>query len=326
MDNESFKLKEKFEALYPEYARRLTEANEVDICDVYNSILAEKKREFAQLTQKSNTDGDYDYYSSLSLFADQYRRLVDAHGDGIEAIIKELMNKMDVFKKCASEGDNEVFAAQMYSCGVAAITPAGFEAFSSEAAKGTAITLAVLNGVAVVGLGAIVIALDLFILVIFIPFFYMKKPALAIIAVINELEEKLYYDSEYFEHGDKVGSTLEIPEAVVFPSKTVYNFGFFTGSKIKNALYGVQGAYALKIMRDDTKFTFGFDCPLTGIYTGNNCFCEINMSAKDACNKTDEFDKLEWTDEKHSSTYGMSIKCNSSKGSYAYYITRIYKK
>ena len=82
---------------------------------------------------------------------------------------------------------------------------------------------------------------------------------MAIIAVINELEEAVYYDSQYFNHGDQVGTTAEISGAFILPSAGYYNLGFFTGSKKKNALYGVQGAYTLKD-QSDTKFTFGFDC------------------------------------------------------------------
>ena len=109
----------------------------------------------------------------------------------------------------------------------------------------------------------------------------------------------------------------------MLPSAGYYNLGFFTGSKKKNALYGVQGAYTLKD-QSDTKFTFGFDCPLSSLYVDNNCYCGINLSAEEACKKTDDKNKQEWSDS--DGQHGMSIKCNSPKGSYAYYIARIFSK
>ena len=39
MTNDILKLKEKFEALYPQYAKKLSAASEADFDDVYESIL-----------------------------------------------------------------------------------------------------------------------------------------------------------------------------------------------------------------------------------------------------------------------------------------------
>ena len=329
MTNDILKLKEKFEALYPQYAKRLSAASEADFDDVYESILAEKRNEVTKALKANRqnakckgSDND-DYYAPITLQPDEYKRCINAEGSGIEAIVKELMNKMDVLKKCSEEGNNELFAAQLNACGLAAITPAGFTEFVNSLNKGEKIAAAILSGVVVVGLFTIMGVLELLVLAVLIPVFYMKKPAMAIIAVINELEEAVYYDSQYFNHGERVGITEGIPGAFILPSAGYYNLGFFTGSKKKNALYGVQGAYTLKD-NNDTKYTFGFDCPLSSIHVDNNCYCGINVSAKDASKKTDNENKQDFfaDGDKH----GMSIKCNSPKGSYAYYIGRIFSK
>ena len=71
------------------------------------------------------------------------------------------------------------------------------------------------------------------------------------------------------------------------------------------------------------EFAFAFDCPLTGLYVDNNCYCAIGETAKTVAELTDEHNKQAWKDEKDG--YGISIKCNDPSGSIAYYIVRIYK-
>lgn len=145
----------------------------------------------------------------------------------------------------------------------------------------------------------------------------------AILIVFNDLDEELILDSSYFESGEDLVETNKFPSKASVHDQSYVSAGCFIGRSKKPSFYGVQGAFSLRSNCSQKKFSFGFDSPLSSLYVDNNCYCCIDGSAEDACEQADNKNKLKWNDS--NDVYGMEIKCNSAKCSFAYYIVRIFK-
>jgi hypothetical protein len=152
----------------------------------------------------------------------------------------------------------------------------------------------------------------------------MSKPANCIVLIINELNDDIQFEDDYNVHGKPVTFVQDLLAVTKSKGAVVaYSAGFFTTQKRDSALYGTQYGFRLK-SAEGAVFTFGAECPLTSMYTDNNCYCAFDKSAEEAANATTDKNVQEYYAEK--GDVCLSIKCNSGAGSIAYYVARIFNK
>ena len=313
-----------FKKVFPEYAEKMEAAKEPEEAwRAYQEIMKDARQKYAQaLRDKGYEVAEDSTYEPIMLRTELYHALINASGEDIKREILSIMHKLETLK--LYDKDAEVLAAQMYAALIAAITVFQIPIISAFLLDGMAEDVAMLESVIACGLGPIIAAAVVIVTLILIPIIYlMQKPAIGVVLLINELQEDVLYKGSHFAHGDVALITKKIPKRIQFAKKDYVSAGFYTGSKLEWALIGAQGAFTVEGEKK-TKFTFGFDCPLTSISVDNNCYCAIDETAEKVAEVTDEKNVQEWRDEKNG--YGISMKCNSKSGSVAYYITRIYQK
>ena len=323
MDNMNNELAVTFAEVFPEYAKRMDAAsNDEETWEVYTAIVNEAREKLLTLLKDNKlTDSKADAYASYLLLPKEYNRIINASGDQIKRELQTQMQNIALLKKFSDNED--LMAAQMKASSIAAITVFSIPVFISKLLAVEDVDVAILAGLSAVEISVIVAAIEVVILCIVCPIIYFtEKPAMGAILIVNELDEELHYKSNCFIHGDEVGSTDNIPGMTPFKKERYASVGFFTGSKKPNALVGVQGGFTLET-EGGKDISFAFDCPLSGLYVDNNCYCAIGETAKTAVELTDKHNKQSWHDEKDG--YGISIKCNDPSGSIAYYVVRIYK-
>lgn len=324
MDNSYNELRESFAEIFPEYAARMeAAATDEEAWKTYEEIVQEARQQYAQVLKKNGlTEPSDRALSSFSITESEYQNLVNAKGDKIRQYVMATLNTHKILQQY--KDDAEEIAAQMYVAQIDGITEKGILASQAALLEGVGEADAVLAGVVACTAEVIIAASFVIVVSILIPILYfMLKEARGLILLINDLEEKITYQSNYFLHGDVVDLTVqELPPKFVMSGKGRYSAGYFSGSKEGMALIGVQGAFTIE-NEAKRKFTFGFDCPLSSMYVDNNCYCAINETAEKVAELTDENNAQEWRAEKDG--YGIHIKCNSKGGSVAYYIARIYK-
>lgn len=323
MDSVNNDLAITFAEIFPDYAKRMDAAtNDEERWETYTSIVNEARESFLTLLRDNKlADLKGDAYADYALLPKEYNRIINSSGDQIKRELQTQMQKLALLKKFSDNED--LMAAQMKAASIAAITTFSIPVFISKLMAVEDVDVAILAGLSAVEIGVIVAAIEVIIICIVCPIIYFsEKPAMGAVLIVNELDEELNYKSNYFIHGDEVGSTDSIPGMTFFKEERYVSVGFFTGSKKPNALVGVQGGFTVAA-EGGKEFAFAFDCPLTGLYVDNNCYCAIGETAKTVAELTDKHNKQSWHDEKDG--YGISIKCNDPSGSIAYYVVRIYK-
>lgn len=320
-------LKRSFRELFPDYARELDKATsneEIEALRVkFVRAEAEKLRGTLDdaLVDQISGGGGVEY----ALTPTQYSNLKSATGDTIKVELQTLINSLKVIKSIKSPTAEDV-ASQMIAAGVGAMA-SGIGAFFTSLSSGAAGAVATLAGVEAVSVAGIVGIVAVVIVAALIPIIYfMQKPAACFVLVINEITTsgQLSLGTPYNVHGKNVQSTPNITNAMDFGDGHIHvTCGFMVTSKHDNALVGTQNGYVYSYKHDTTTtdFAIGVECPLTGIYVDNNCWCEIGASAETAAKQTDSNNQQSWTSS--NSDYEMSIVCNSGSGSIAYYIARI---
>ena len=148
----------------------------------------------------------------------------------------------------------------------------------------------------------------------------MAKPANCIVVLINELNKPLLFSKDHNIHGKPHVITHEILNGTTTSGGKPISpvIGFISTEKRSGALYGTQYGFTMKYGK--TRLSFGVCNPLRG---KNNCFCKFDKSAKYVAEETDKQNQQQWSVMKGGIT--LSIKCNSSSGSSAYYVARAYK-
>lgn len=323
MDSVNNDLAITFAEVFPDYAKRMDAAtNDEERWETYTSIVNEARESFLTLLRDNKlADLKSDAYASYLLLPKEYNRIINSSGDKIKRELQTQMQTLALLKKFSDNED--LMAAQMKASSIAAITTFSIPVFISKLMAVEDVDVAILAGLSAVEIGVIVAAIEVIILCIVCPIIYLtEKPAMGVVLLLNELDEELNYKSNYFIHGDEVGSTDRIWRMTYSKEERYVSVGFFTGSKKPNALVGVQGGFTVAA-EGGKEFSFAFDCPLSGLYVDNNCYCAIGETAKTVAELTDKHNKQSWHDEKDG--YGISIKCNDPSGSIAYYVVRIYK-
>lgn len=318
-----------FRKVFPEFASIMDAAKtEEETLKAFEDVLSLARSNYNTVMKQTLGDDAPDGYAPIALKPDQVSNLLSASGDQIKVRMEALMQSIDLLKNY--ENDEEMMAVQMSCAGMAAITVTAIPIVAAKLLEGIVEITAIIEGIAAAGPGAIIAAAGIIVALIVIPIIYfMEKPAMGCILLINELEEDISYTGYEAPHGKITGYTESLPSSIIVPqtdgSNHVYaSSGFYTGSKRDCALIGVRAGFGFKGNKSGKTFSIGFCCPLTSLYGDNNCYCSVGGSASDAAEQTDKNNKQEWKDEKDG--YGISIKCNSPSGSVAYYIARIYKK
>ena len=324
-----FELKRKFRKLYPEYAARLDGLSGQDFNRVHQEIIAEAKENLinalntAGITLDGGTD-NADKTCCIPLTHEQYHHLIDATGDDIKNQLHVLLDGLERLKGMEND-DAGLVTAQLLLSGALGVGLLSTTTVVSKLVAGAVEGVAAFAGVTTATVGAICAIVALVIVAVLIPIIYfMMKPANCIVLLINESDQDLVFLSDYNVHGKPMLMTSPIPKGIVIPGVGTYPVaGFIATEKRQDALFGTQYGFTMGYGTSSTKLSFGVECPLTSIYTDNNCYCSFDETAQQVAEKTTSQNKQSCTAEKNG--LKLSIKCNSGSGSIAYYIARVYK-
>lgn len=326
MDDE---LTNTLEEEFPELMKELSTCKTQDEMDVVHkkyvlkymnelNILLGKE----EITELDLTDSNLqsDKTAPIALKPETYDFLINAEGNAIEFEMKKIINGLARLKHMVYDSAADVAWQILFSGCVAIGGLAISEAFralvtgaleSAAAALGVSVaTVGIVCGIAAVVIVATIIPL----------IYYITKPAVGILLLINEIDEKITSWESYNVHGRQVLLTDPIPGGITFKDKHYFAGGLIISRKMENALIGTQ--YAVTFRHYNTDFQFGFSVPLTGLYGGNSCYCSIGGTAKEAAIHADD-GNLHYIHDAYG--YRAEIKCNSASGSIAYYVGRIAK-
>ncbi|WP_431030012.1 hypothetical protein [Lysinibacillus sp. LZ02] len=320
------KLKQGFRSLFPEYAAALEKANsQEEINKLQAAFIEERKQVLADALGKDITELEAsDQTAPIPLKKETYEILINATGDDIKKQLHVLIDGLERLKSMEDD-DPGLVTAQILLSGALGIGLLSTSTVVTELAVGAAEAIAALAGVTVATVGVVVAIASLVIVAVIIPIIYfMQKPANCIVLLINELDKPLVFESDYNVHGKPMLMTTPIPEGIEIPGVAKYPIaGFIATEKRENALVGTQYGFTMRYGDTDTKFSFGVECPLTSIYSDNNCYCAIGESAQKVAETTTDKNKQFWEAEKDG--FKLSIRCNSGSGSIAYFVARVYK-
>lgn len=325
LDNHDKTLKALFEELYPDYAARMAAASARSpeaALEAYQLIYAECTEKAAPYLCLAKKD-ERVVSGPFIIDADQYSGLIHAENDDIKYKIQTIMNTMEYLKSLEGQS-NTIIAANLAAVGVCALEMTSYFVVKPILAAGAYTFDAALA--AVTGCRtAIMAVVSLVVVAIIIPLIYfMTKPANCIILLINETDEEVTFEDDYNVHGKPVTFVQELPGIIMSQAGPAgYSIGFITTQKRDAALYGTQYGFRMK-SKAGKMYVFGSECPLTSLYSGNNCYCSFTGSAEDAAKQTTEDDRQDYTASDGS--FKLSIKCHSKSGSIAYYVARIYKE
>ncbi len=320
-----YKLKKGFRDLFPAYARQLDSAkSQEEISKLHQGFLLETKQNLANVLGKKVEELDVaDYSAPFPLKIDQYESLINARGNAIKARLQTIIDGMQDLNGMKGDDDTGLATAQLLLSGALGLGKISSEKSLGSIVSGATASAAAYAGVSVATVAVVAAIAAVVIVAIIVPLiYYMQKPANCLVLLINELDKPLVFKEDYNEHGKPMLVTSPLPTAVVIPKVGTYaTAGFISTEKAENALVGTQYGFAMEY--DGIDLAFGVECPLTGIYEDNNCFCAIGETAKNAAIKTQKENKQAYTAS--SGGINLSIYCNSGAGSVAYYVARAYK-
>ncbi len=320
------KLKQGFRTLFPDYATKLEKATSQDEINLLQAaFIEERKQALADALGKDITElKASDQTAAIPLKKETYDILINATGDDIKRQLHVLIDGLERLKGMEQD-DAGLVTAQILLSGALGVGLLSTSAVVAKLAVGAAEAVAAFAGVSVATVGAVVAIAALVIVAVLIPIIYfMHKPANAIVLLINELDKPLVFEHDHNVHGKPMLMTTPIPEGIEVPGNAKYPVaGFIATQKRDSALVGTQYGFTMGYGNTGTKFSFGVECPLTSIYTDNNCYCAIDESAEKVAELTTKKNKQFWEAEKDG--FKLSIRCNSGSGSIAYYVARAYK-
>jgi len=353
---------ETFKLLFPDYKQKIeTAKSDKEIQSVFDEVKEyTRNNAIKEITNAGIMNHDFinnfvngtEEKTQLVLTNEQYQEAINAGGDDIKQVYLKLIEEIEIVGKMINNKvDNKKIAMQMVLGGFMA---AGDEPCikvieeirkrcktSTEPSEKNeddpdgvpqAAVAVVLTGSLSGPQALIFITVVLIIIAVIIPMVYfMSKEARCFVLVINELindDKKPYniiFDSEHNVSGKPSYITKRIDQGINWePEGGLYPCaGFFSSSKKDAAFYGTQYGFKLKIENTYENIAFGVECPLTALYTDNNCYCGFSRTAKDAAENSGKENKQSWEAERNG--FKASIKCHSKSGSYAFYIARIYR-
>ena len=316
-------MRTQFEARYPDYAKRLNACTtQTQLQQEYQAIYEEA---LAKAKPYLSADDGPTGFPVLALTPNQYQQLASATGDNIEVVVTSMLNTAKIIQPDWSVGQT---TAQFITGGFTAMTAVGVGAFNAAIGSEAVMALAVAAGVEAVTVAGICAVVAVAIVAVIIPILYfMLKPACCFVCVLNETSQPMIWVDDYNVHGKPIGRVNQIAQAIYVPpptpgAGTYVNCGFVQTDKRDDALVGTQYGFTYRYDNKNT-VSFGTECPLTGIYVDNNCYCAINSSSQSVADQTDDHNVLTWKAAITSPSLTASIACNSGSGSVAYYIARV---
>lgn len=303
--------------------RKVFEKNYPDLAKSINSIKTEKEFEvfysslytnaYSNTFKSSFTDEGYVSAKKKNINTDpqcflftkkKYNDLINAKGKKLKKEISTFLNAL------ADLSDSTLINPQgLIQIGIIAVgeflinkafkllTKKLSELAVVEALCSAAISLPALSGFIVVAL--------------LVPLYFFLKDATSILLVINESEQDIRPSHIKCFHG----KTKSITKIITQSSNTTENYsaGLYVTTKKSWALYGTKCEIVFSTKKNS--YNIGFECPLTH---KNACTTGINQKLGFTKNK---MKYLSSKTKKKNLT--VSIECNSTKGSPAYFLARI---
>ncbi|WP_226567968.1 hypothetical protein [Bacillus stratosphericus] len=332
------KLKQGFRTLFPKYAQKLEKAtSQAEINQLHTLFIKEQQQELANVLGKELKDAQNQ--CSIALTISQYESLINAQGDDIKKQLQYLIDGLQKLKALEKRDDSCVVMAQMLLAGVLGIGQKSIDGAMEYIAKNSnpskkdelLVTPELIDAyIALAGISSATVAyviaiVSLVVVIILIPIihYFIEKDAKALIFLINELDKPLSFYGDYNVHGNGTLYTSTIQNGLYVPNIGRYAVGgFFATEKASGALIGTQYGFTMTL-GGTTKLSFGVECPLTSLYTDNNCYCAINEDANNVAELTSKKNQQYWVSKQNG--IGISIRCHSVSGSVAYYIARAYQ-
>lgn len=317
------KLRVGFRTLFPEYAKDLDAAqSQKDINTLHARFVLEAQQHLEAVLKKNNLTGqESDQTAAIPLSQETYETLIAATGDTIKNQLHVIIDGLQRLQNMEDD-DPGIVTAQILVAGALGIGALSTSSIIASLVSGAIEATAAYAGVTAATVSVVCAIAVLVIVVILIPIIYfMEKPANCIVLLINELDKPLVFQEQYNVHGKPTLLTTPIPNGVVIPKVGTYPVaGLIASQKDDEALVGAQYGFTMKY--EDVTLAYGMECPLTGIYVDNNCYCAFGQSAQTAAENTDSENKQFY--EATQDNLKLSIRCNSGSGSIAYYIARAY--
>ena len=319
-------MKQSFTRLFPDYAAKFeaakTQEEVLRIQDEFMSVQQEKLRVALGREKKQ---GEAEFSIPITVSPEELEKLINAEGFEIEKQVQYLLDGLERISGMEGE-DEEKIAAQMLNFGALAISLLSGDVIGDLLAKiavitGEVLTAVTVIGLAVVGASVVVICAAIAVIAIVIPIlYYMFKPAMCIMFLINKLDQNLVFKDSYNVHGkpslitDEIGSAVEKNSGETFASG-----GLFITSKRSKALIGTQ--FGMTMSYGDMDLNFGMGCPLAS--GKNNCYVMIDETAEAVARKSDDEQKAFHTTKKNG--VRLTIARSSSSGSIVFLIAQAKK-
>jgi len=328
------KMRSQFEGIFPDYAEKFNSAKtQQEVLEIHDQFLffhRNKLREELQKLKDTSADAtsndDVDQTIPVTLEPETFRNLTNARGNDIHVQVQFILDGLERLSKMGDTANPKLVTAQIIGFGSLAVGllagAATFTYLLNAAIITEAVTIsAALAGVIAVGVSAVVTAAAILIGLILVPIIYfMVKPAVCVIFLINELDSEITFLEDHNIHGKPTLLTNKIGRSIDFGDGDIYtNGGLFSTSKRDNALYGTQYGFTMTY-KDKFRLTFATECPLTG---DNNCYCSLDDTAHSAAAKTTDINRQYYETSKDG--IKLSIRCNSSSGEVAWYVARAFK-
>ncbi len=266
--------------------------------------------------------------------------LTNARGSRIEIEVQKILDGVDRLSKMT---DNDAIEVSLEIIGFGAVSfgvGAGlYTLYQLMALDGYFTFSATVSGIIAIGVAATVAIATFVVLSVLIPILYfMNKPAVCMVLLINELTggddlkgNEIRFADDYNVDGKPTLLTSSIKGAYISPVGTYAFAGFFASSKASSALIGTQYGFTFSCqynprgLTSSTKplsFGFGVACPLA--IGSNKCYCDFNITAKQAALRVADEGSL-GSSATNADGVKLVVNCNSPSGSIAYFVARIYR-
>lgn len=314
-------MKARFRTSSPDDASVLEAAkSQEDLERVHELLLQQARERLANALGKTLEElKESDQSPIIALKEELYNSLINARGDDIEAKLHVALDGLQRLK--GMDQDNaHLVAAQVLMMGALAIGTGAVAATQSALLGGYTVAAAVYFGVQTATVEIVCALAALLVLLIIVPIiYYMKKPALCVVLVINEMDNQIDWKGEYNVHGKPTLHFPSLPGGTIIPGYTVVKAGFVATQKKDNALRGTQYGFTYQLGGSD--LVYGVICPLV---VGNNAgYCQLGGDAHQVAEQVNSQGSL--YSEAKRGPLTTSIRCNSGSGSVAYYVARAFQ-
>lgn len=328
-------LRATFRETHPEYAKFFDRAkSQREVEHLQELFLHQARSRLATLLGKAVEElDDHDQTSVIAFSPDEVQSLLSASGGDIEGLIHKYLDALQRLKDMTNDNSYQV-AAEVLGMGAFAIGATAISAATSTIIQGGTLAAAALFGVSTATVGVVCAIAAIVVLLVVIPIiYYMEKPALCMVLLLNKLvnekdpgETSLYalnFKDDHNVHGKPVLMTTPIDSGIDFGPGQLYLYGGFVATnKRDNALVGSQYGFTYNVGKSDSPgISFGVEDPL--IFGGNKGYCAVGSNSSSAADAVDSSGNLDYSAQ--GSGYALRIQCSSASGSIAYYIAIVDK-